>query len=137
MQIYDANGGLHAIDYINPLALMQVAAAVDKHFFDMVAACLQRANWESLEFTNSHDGVVPGNNLRPDCDRAFYSFLWSWVGMPAWMTCRGRFRWFTLLYITKREMEEAHTKAHHIFSAMLWKLFGNVDDFDFTTGIFL
>ena len=42
LRVYDAIGGLHAIDYINPLALMRVAAAADKHFFDMVSACLQR-----------------------------------------------------------------------------------------------
>ena len=33
--------------------------------------------------------------------------------------------------------EKADIKVHHIFRAMFWGLFGNVDDFNFTTGIFL
>ena len=92
---------------------------------------LQNAGGQELRFVIYHDGVVPGNNLRPDDGRAFVSFLWSILEIPRWMRMRGRMRWFTMLYITKKDMKSLGIGIPQITKAILRKLVGSEDDFNF------
>jgi hypothetical protein len=43
--------------------------------FRLIQGMQQNAGGKPLRFVLYHDGVVPGNNLRPDDGRAFVSFF--------------------------------------------------------------
>ena len=57
---------------------------------------------------------------------------------PRWIRMRGRLRWFTMFYITKKDMKSMGIGIPQITQAILRKLFGSEDDFNFaTTGVSL
>ena len=129
-------GESYALSCINPMALLVAGSRVCHGLFLMLATLMEQTHGEPLRCTVYHDGVTPGNNLRPDHGRKFESFLWSVLELPPWVKSRGRFRWFTFLYLTKEEMNTNRIHVHHVFKAILLMLFGANDDFNFaTTGI--
>ena len=138
LDVRSAEGTWHKIQYINPFALLGIACAKSLPFFRLIEGMQQKAGGKPLRFVLYHDGVVPGNNLRPDDGRAFVSFLWSFMELPRWIRMRGRLRWFTMFYITKKDMKSMDIGIPQLTRAILRKLFGSEDDFNFaTTGISL
>ena len=138
LDVRSAEGRWHKIQYINPFALLAIACAKSLPFFRLIEGMQQKAGGKPLRFVLYHDGVVPGNNLRPDDGRVFVSFLWSFMEIPRWIRMRGRLRWFTMFYITKKDMKSMDIGIPQLTRAILRKLFGSEDDFNFaTTGISL
>ena len=135
LDVRNAEGTWHKIQFINPFALLAVASAKSLAFLRLIQGMQQSAGGQQLRFVLYHDGVVPGNNLRPDDGRAFVSFLWSIMELPRWIRMRGRLRWFTLFYITKKDMKRLGIGIPQLTKAILRKLFGSEDDFNFLTGI--
>ncbi len=107
LDVQTGDGAPTTIDYINPFALLAEAASRSLGFFRLLQHCVGEAPDGVLRFILYHDGVTPGNNLRPDLGRSFVSFLWSFLELPQWMRNRGRRRWFTLCYVQKRTMDTA------------------------------
>ena len=92
------------------------ACAVSLGFFRVMQSAMQYANLYlggQLRFILYHDGVTPGNNLRPDCGRSFVSFLWSWLDLPIWLRSRERLRWITCTYVGKRDMKQHKITVMH------------------------
>ena len=135
LDVRNEEGTWHKIQFINPFALLAIASAKSLAFLRLIQGMQQRAVGQQLRFVLYHDGVVPGNNLRPDDGRAFVSFLWSIMELPRWIRMRGRLRWFTLFYITKKDMKRLGLDIPQLTKAILRKLFGSEDDFNFLTGI--
>ena len=104
------------VDWINPFALIAHACAASLGFFRTMQAAMQHAHQEhggQLRFVLYHDGVTPGNNLRPDCGRAFVSFLWSWLDLPLWLRSREHLRWITCSYVEKSMMKKHKFTVMH------------------------
>ena len=76
LDVRNAESTWHKVQFINPFALLAVASAKSLAFLRLIQGMQQRAGGQQLRFILYHDGVVPGNNLRPDDGRAFVSFLW-------------------------------------------------------------
>ena len=67
-------GESYALSCINPMALLVAGSSVCHVFFLMLATLMEQTHGEPLRCTVYHDGVTPGNNLRPDHGRKFESF---------------------------------------------------------------
>ena len=83
LDVLDATGTRHKIQFINPFALLAVAAATILDLFRLIQAMLQNAGGQKMRFVIYHGGVVPGNNLRPDDGRAFVFFFVVNPGDPS------------------------------------------------------
>ena len=109
----------------NTAQLVKVQAGPSTHacslslgFFRVMQSAMQYAHQHfggRLRFCLYHDGVTPGNNLRPDCGRSFVSFLWTWLDLPLWMRSREILRWITCSYVGKKMMKK------HKFTVMPWR----------------
>ena len=137
LPIPGADGKVLHAEYIDPCALLSWAAATSLPFFRLVQWCVTTSPQKRLRFCLYHDGVTPGNNLRPDLGRSFLSFLWVFLEMPLWLRNRGRVRWFTMTYILKRVMKDYGIHVRDITKAILLKLFRHGDFNLSQTGILL
>ena len=92
------------------------ACATSLGFFRVMQSAMQYAHQYTggrLRYILYHDGVTPGNNLRPDCGRSFVSFLWSWLDLPQWLRSRERLRWITCSYVGKKMMKKHNFTVMH------------------------
>lgn len=62
------DGSNYMAPFLNPFALLYFMSSVSMHVSELFHATLVG---RSLGFAFYHDGVVPGNVLRPDTGRAF------------------------------------------------------------------
>ena len=136
LEVVGPTGSLH-MEYISPMALLIHASATSLGFFRLMQACVSQAPGQVLRFVFYHDGVTPGNNLRPDNGRSFVSFLWSVLELPRFLRNRSRMRWFTYSYVLKKDMKSANISIANIARAILLDLFRDTDRNFETTGILL
>ena len=139
LPIVNDSGDIVLVKWINPFALLAHSCSISLGFFRLMQACMQQARMTSngvLRFILYQDGVVPGNNLRPDVGRSFISCLWSWMELPSWMRHRKHLRWFTCCYCTKQSMNDNNFNTMHLFKPILHFSFKH-DDFNAETGFVL
>ena len=73
-----------------------------------------------LGFAIYQDGVTPGNNMRPDSGRRFFSWMWTIRELPRWMT---EIEWNLLAYIRKDYMDASNLTIPIIARASIRDMF--------------
>lgn len=112
----------HAIPYICPFALLwrlthasaSFAALLHSRIGSMGRVCLYV------------DEVMPGNGLRPDHGRGFYSFLWLFLEYPDWLRSSS-FGWHDLLVVKTSVVKEIPGGISAFVTEVL-RMFWGADD---------
>ena len=77
LQVINEDGVMRPIVIVDPCSLMVYLASLSLDFFQLMLHLTQCTVDGFLGFVLYQDGVTPGNNLRPDSGRRFFSWLWT------------------------------------------------------------
>ena len=132
LQIMNEDGVMQPVVIVDPCSLMVYLASLSLGFFNLMLYLTQTTVDGILGFVIYQDGVTPGNNLRPDVARHFFSWMWTIRELPRWMT---EIEWNVLTYIRKDYMTSSKLNTAILARAFIRDLFLHPDrDFQ-NTGI--
>ena len=108
------------LPYICPFALLWQLTQVSAGY----AALLQSRIGDALGRVVLYvDEVIPGNNLRPDHARAFYSVFWLFLDYPDWLRSSA-FGWHDLIVIKASVCEEIRGGISAVVACLLRVFWG-------------
>ena len=99
--------GEEAVQYICPLALLWMMASASEGFGKFFLDCLDGDAGDVILYL---DDVRPGNVLRPDPGRVYYSIMWSLAQYPRWYASR-KLGWLPLCDV-QIESARSHRRGH-------------------------
>ena len=71
LNVTNVAGEILQVKVIHPFALLSLVASKSLPFFRLIRRCFENTEDGFMRFVLYNDGVVPGNNLRPDRGRSF------------------------------------------------------------------
>ena len=101
--------------YICPLALLWTMASASEGFGMFLLACLGGAAGVFILYL---DDVRPGNILRPDPGRVYYSILWSLPQYPRWYAAR-MLGWLPLGFVQTTQLDRIDGGISQVIAALL------------------
>ena len=107
--------GEEAVPYICPLALLWTMASASEGFGMFLLACLGGAAGDFILYL---DDVRPGNILRPDPGRVYYSILWSLAQYPRWYASR-ELGWLPLCFVRTTQLDRIDGGISQVIAALL------------------
>ena len=120
LQVMNEDGVMQPIVIVDPCSLMVYLASSSLDFFNLMLHLTQTTVSGMLGFVIYQDGVTPGNNLRPDHGRRFFSWMWTIRELPKWLT---EIEWNLLAYIRKDYMTSAKLTTAIIARAFIRDFF--------------
>ena len=113
----------HDIPYVCPFALLWSMASVSPGFSALLHSRIGGSVGRVCLYV---DEVVPGNNLRPDHARAFYSFFWLFLEYPDWLRSSA-FGWHDLCVLKVSVVNEIPGGISAVTAAMLRVFWGTAE----------
>ena len=106
------------VPYICPLALLWAMASASDWFGMFLLDCLGGAAGHFILYL---DDVRPGNCLRPDPGRVYYSILWSLAQYPRWYASR-MLGWLPLCFVQSTQLARIDGGISQVIAALLQAL---------------
>ena len=103
------------MQYICPLALLWMMASASEWFGMLFLDCL---GGDAGDFILYLDDVRPGNVLRPDQGRVYYSIMWSLAQYPRWYASR-RLGWLPLCDVQSKQLDRIDGGISQIIATLL------------------
>ena len=125
------SGLTHDLYCNNPFALLSAACAVRPAFGEFLLRHLPTDGDHMATLSFYFDETTPGNQLRPDHGRSFYSIMWTIVDLPPWFISRVH-GWFKFTYLPVDQLEEVKGGLPTVIKAMVYQFFSQVS-FNFET----
>jgi len=107
--------GEEAVPYVCPLALLWTMASASEGFGMFLLACLGGAAGDFILYL---DDVRPGNILRPDPGRVYYSILWSLAQYPRWYAAR-MMGWLPHCFVQSTQLDRIDGGISQVIAALL------------------
>ena len=120
LQSMNEDGVMQPIVIVDPCSLMVSLASSSLDCFNLMLHLTQTTVDGMLGFVIYQDGVTPGNCLRPDVARHFFSWMWTIRELPRWMT---EIEWNLLAYIRKNCMDDSNLTIPIIARAFIRDIF--------------
>ena len=95
-------------------------ASASDEFGMLLVGCLDGALGDFILYI---DDVRPGNILRPDPGRVYYSILWSLAQYPPWYVSR-LLGWPPLCFVQKNKLNSIDGGISQVISALIQELWG-------------
>ena len=107
--------GEEVVTYVCPLALLWTMASASEGFGMFLLACLGGAAGDFILYL---DDVRPGNVLRPDQGRVYYSIMWSLAQYPRWYAAR-MMGWLPLCFVQSSQLDRIDGGISQVIAALL------------------
>ena len=106
------------MQYICPFAMLWMMASASEGFGRCFLDCLDDDAGDVILYL---DDVRPGNVLRPDPRRVYYSIMWSLAQCPRWYASR-KLGCLPLCFVQSNQLDRIGGGISHVIAALLQAL---------------